>query len=824
MPYEKDPLSESEIELIEEWIDQGAHFETHWAYIPPDIGIEPPSIHSTWIKSEIDAFILQKLNELALQPNAEADKAHLLRRLSLDLIGLPPSEHLMDSFMNDSSEWAYSKVVDSLLASPHFGERWASWWLDLARYADSKGYEKDLYRSIWKYRDWVIQAFNEDMPFDQFTIEQLAGDLLPDPDEKQLIATAFHRNTMANDEGGTDNEEFRNYANIERVGTTFEVWQATTMSCVQCHSHPYDPFRQEDFYSFMAFFNNTADRDIYHEGPNVFTYEGEDKEKIAEIVDWLNQHLEEIDKPDPDTFLHVQKTQILYKTGYRKLEAEHFDNSSSFIELTAPHQNEIFQIQDTSWIMYEQVDLTDIEAITYRYATPYSGFIEVRLGSQHGPIISHTSLPPTAIFKTPNRWEHRRELKVPIEKAEGKHDLYFVFKKDRHQTQNLFQIDWIYLHEKNPRLASYASKVKEKVFELAAIKPTPTPIFRELPPGKRRKNYVFERGNWLTHGEEVEESIPEALGELSDPSIPNRLDMAQWLVSKENPLTARVTVNRLWEQIFGYGIIETVEDFGTQGIAPTNSKLLDWLAVQLRDKHEWSIKSLLKEMVLSAAYRQSSQVDSIKLDKDPRNLYLSRGPRIRMSAEQLRDQVLVVSGLFNPELYGPSVRPPLPEGAGRFGFGDRWVLSDTSDWYRRSLYTYIKRTQTFPNRITFDGTDRTTCTSRRIRTNTPLQALTLLNDPALMEAAKKLGACMHEAAQAADQKIASGYKKVMLKEISDKKLDHLMDLYYDSLQYYEDDPEAAQSLLVTDAEADIELAALTMVANALLNLDEFITK
>ena len=280
MPFEGDPLNEQEIALIEQWIAEGAKWEKHWAYIPPDPNIQPPSVANLeWPNNEIDQFILDRLEQEGLRPNPEADKASLLRRLSLDLIGLPPTLEEVDRFVNNNDPKAYEQEVDRLLASPHFGERWASMWLDLARYADSKGYEKDLYRSIWKYRDWVIKAFNEDMPFDQFATEQLAGDLLPNPTEDQLIATAFHRNTMANDEGGTDNEEFRNYANIERVGTTFEVFQSTTMACVQCHSHPYDPFRHEDFYEFMAFFNNTVDRDIYHEAPNLFTYEGPDKER-----------------------------------------------------------------------------------------------------------------------------------------------------------------------------------------------------------------------------------------------------------------------------------------------------------------------------------------------------------------------------------------------------------------------------------------------------------------------------------------------------------------------------------------------------------------
>lgn len=823
MPYESDPLSSEEIRLIETWIAQGAKWEDHWAYLPPEKDIPVPTPqHETWARNDIDRFILHRLEQDSLQPNPPEERARLLRRLSLDLIGLPPGPEAVTRFLADTSEAAYEQAVDSLLASPHFGERWASMWLDLARYADSKGYEKDLYRSIWKYRDWVIAAFNADMPFDQFTIEQLAGDLLPNPTEDQLIATAFHRNTMANDEGGTDNEEFRNYAVIDRVGTTFEVWQGTTMACVQCHSHPYDPFRQEEFYEFAAFFNNTADRDIYHEGPNLFTYEEKEQEEVEEIIRWIQDQVKPEDRPELTGFLHEQKTQLLEHLGYRKIEAEHFDESSSFIELTAPDQKTLFQIQDTSWIRFEDLDLRGVGSISYHYSTPFGASCEVRLNSQHGPLIGQVDFTPTATPEAKERWTYWSTVEAPIEPPNQPQDVYFVFKKGAIAHADLVRLDWLFLHETEARKDTYPQALQQQLQALYDLRPTPTPIMQELPAERRRPTYLFERGNWLTPGAEVSEGVPAVLGQLPEGLPKDRLAMARWLVSPRNPLTARVAVNRFWEQLFGYGIVETLEDFGTQGIPPTHPELLDWLANEFVYTHRWRVKSLLKQLVLSATYRQRATVDSLKLAKDPRNLLLSRGPRVRLSAEQVRDQVLAVSGLLNRNIGGPSVRPPRPKGAGEFRFGDKYVLSEREDHYRRGLYTYIKRTYPFPTQVIFDGTDRTICTSRRIRTNTPLQALALLNDETYLEAAMALAEWMHQQAGTARQQLAAGYQRVMLRAPTEAKQAVLYQLYEEAKMHYEARPEAIEELLPKQQAASAKLAAYTIVANAMLNLDEFI--
>lgn len=826
MPLEKAALTENEIQLIETWIDQGAKWEQHWAYSPPDTTIHPPIIaDSAWANNGIDHFIWQRLAQDSLRPNVAMDKASLLRRLSLDLIGLPPNLAESQAFLSNDADNAYEIEVDRLLNSPHFGEKWASMWMDLARYADSKGYEKDLYRSIWKYRDWLIQAFNDDMPFQQFTIEQLAGDLLPNPTESQLIATAFHRNTMANDEGGTDDEEYRNYANIERVGTTFEVWQATTMACVQCHSHPYDPIRHEDFYSFMSFFNNTVDRDIYHEAPNLFTYEGKNKQEVQEIITWIQQRLKPEDELPLKGFLHQQKTDLVNHLGYRKVEIETFDEIGGFIELTAPDQKTIFQVQDTSWLLLEQIDLTNIEAISYRYATPFGGFIEVHLDSLDGLMISTISLPLTAnaTASRPARWKNWRTLKVPIEATIGKHDIYLFFRKDKIADADLLRLDWLYFHEASPKMADYNLNFQKKLAQLDTFPAISTPILQELPTEKRRKNYLFERGNWLVEGKAVKEGVPPILGSLPTDLPSNRLAMAQWLVHPENPLTARVIVNRLWEQLFGYGIIESLEDFGTQSLPPSHPELLDWLAVQFVQNHKGGIKALLKQIVLSATYKQSNYVSKEKLAKDSRNRLVSRGPRIRLSSEQLRDQILSVSDVLNPTMFGPSVQPPRPVGTDKFRFGDAFILSDAENQNRRSLYTYIKRTNPFPNQITFDGTDRTTCSSRRIRTNTPLQALALLNDPVYMEAAQTIGQYMDTLTVDNElDRLKMGYEKVMLRKPDPAKLEDLLTLYSEAKEHYQKESTLAAKFVANKSSQKEQLAALTMVAHALLNLDEFV--
>lgn len=827
MPFEAPPLTQEEIDVIAKWIDQGAKWEKHWAYIPPKNDILPPKVNSAqWAQNDIDRFVYAKMLEKKLTPAPEADKATLMRRLYIDLIGLPPTVEEIHDFMEDKSPDAYQTLVNKLLASPHFGERWATMWMDLARFADSKGYEKDSNREIWKFRDYVINAFNEDMPFDRFSIEQLAGDLLPDPTEEQLIATAFHRNTLANDEGGTDNEEFRVASVVERVSTTYEVWQGTTMACVQCHSHPYDPFRHKEFYESMAYFNNAMDNDSYFEEPKLFTYSEENKKEVAKLLSYIDAELLPEDRGVKSPYLHTEKEAVLNRLDYRIHEAESFYESSPFIELDES-LTLLWQVQDSSWVKYETVDLNDVESIGFFASATinYAGDIAVHLDSLHGDKIGQTKITRTGDSKkgADNR-NNTREFKTSIDAVEGTHDIYLKFYKGERYDGHLFYLDKMRFYKKGPRMMKYSAEFRKKLETLAEVPTTSTPIILELPKNEARKTHVFDRGSWLNLGAEVQRSIPN-IYDYPETEEPNdRLAFAKWLVSDANPLAARVAVNRFWEQLFGFGLVESMEEFGSQGEKPTHPELLDWMAVRFMEKHEWRMKPLLREMVLSATYRQSSAADNDKFEKDARNQWLSRGYRTRLSAEQVRDQVLTVSGLLDRTIGGPSVANKDVDG-GWTGIPE-WAITGDSAKYRRSLYTLWKRVTPPKGMLTFDSPDKSVCTSRRIRTNTPLQALNLLNDETFFEAANALAEQMLATDAELEGQLVFGYQRVTGRTIEAQKLILLKALYKEAKAHYEkvevsDFPEV--SLGKSNRER-YKLAALTVVANTLFNLDEVIVK
>ena len=743
MPLGEPPLTDHEIGLLKEWIAAGAEWEPHWAYVPPQLPEIPQVADFDWPRNGIDSFVLARLEDEGLSPSPRANCARLIRRVHLDLVGLPPTPEQADRLcaVADAQvrlDDAYEMAVDSLLASPRFGERWAALWLDLARYADSNGYETDNPREIWKFRDWVIRAFNDDMPFDRFTIEQIAGDLLPNPTEDQLVATAFHRNTMTNTEGGTDDEEFRVAAVIDRVNTTFEVWQGTTISCAQCHGHPYDPIRQEEFYELFAFFNNTADADRFNNDPRMYHFP-DDVRSEGEAI------LADLEHAEPE-------------------------------------------IEQTEWEEW----MAALEA----YATE-----EVR------PATFEERLVPANILRIAKRSERSPN--------------------DMHQLREFF------VATRRPDLAQRRNELYGR---LNALKAVTTPIIQELPPEKRRDTYLFERGNWMARGEQVEPDVPHALNAMPENAPRNRLGLARWLVATENPLTARVTVNRFWEQLFGYGIVETVEDLGTQGDAPSHPELLDWLALRFAGEHAWSVKALLKEIVMSATYQQSSRTTPELLERDPKNRLLARGPRFRLSAEQIRDQALAASGLLSDKMYGPSVYPVQPEGLWNTPYSSlTWETSEGEDRHRRALYTFWRRTVPYPSMLTFDAMSREVCTSRRIRTNTPLQALVTLNDPVFVEAAAALARRMREDGGASvDGRIRAGYRRALLIDPPDETLLALRKLYDGALAEYRTNATLAGGLFKNiDVRApaadqrdsgDPETAALTVVANAIMNLDSFLTK
>ena len=669
MPLDGAMLSEAEISTLTSWINDGAQWDDHWAYIAPEDDMEVPNISDTWSETNIDKFVKVKLDKEGLGPSKAADKSTIIRRLSFDLTGLPPEQEEALAFISSHEDNSYEAAVDKFLASPHFGERWAAVWLDLARYADSQGYQKDhIRKTIWRYRDYVINAFNEDLPFDQFTIEQLAGDLLENPTEDQLLATAFHRNTMTNDEGGTDDEEYRVSAVLDRLNTTFEVWQATTISCVQCHSHPYDPIKHKEYYQLYAFFNNTTDTDKTSDVPKKLLY--------------------------------------------------------------SPHQT-----------------------------------------------------------------NHRIALNEAVKEMSARGD-------------------------------TVSRSYKEKLKEFMAVKPGYVPVLEELMPDSTRQSFVFERGNWLVPGEEVQPKTPGFLSDFDTAYSEDRLGLAKWLVDGKNPLTARVIVNRFWEQIFGIGLVETVEDLGTQGIAPDNQPLLDYLANQFVNEHDWSVKSLLKEIVMSKTYRQSSHVNPDLLNADPYNKFLARGPRFRLSAEAIRDQALAVSGLMNKEMYGPSVMPYQPDGVWNvIRHVAKWEQDTTGQQYRRGLYTFWRRVSPYPSMMTFDAPSREFCVSRRIRTNTPLQALVTLNDPVYVEASENLALLASEAYN--DNPIAQikyMYLRALFRSPAEEEMNSLITFYESTLDEMKHTQEPQAVLMSNRMDRTIQNKAMAQVANVILNLDEFLMK
>ena len=667
------PLSEAEIQLLTRWIESGARFDQHWSLRP--VRRRTPSKLSD-AASAIDWFVLRSLQREKLRANPRADRYTLTRRASLALTGLPPSPTAADTFAANSAPDAYEQLVDRLLASPRFGERWARVWLDLARFADSAGYAQDPARTIWRYRDWVIDAYNANMPFDQFTIEQIAGDLLPNPSNEQLLATAFHRNTMTNSEGGTDDEEFRSAAVVDRVNTTGQIWLGLTLGCAQCHDHKYDDVSQEEYYRFFAIFNNTADADRGNESP------------------WLEE-------------------------------------------------------------------LSDDQRAL------------------------------------------RQKLQRQIDALEHVHG-----------------------SETDTQTTERQNKLKDLRKQLAALTGIRTPIMQELTGSSRRETFVHVRGNFRVRGKSVTPGTPQLLPTLG--GEPDRLALANWLVSKNNPLTARVVVNRYWEQLFGRGLVPTSEDFGTQGDLPSHPELLDFLAAELM-RHDWDTKWLIKNIVLSDAYCRSSRVRPEVAQRDPENRWLARGPRFRLPAEMIRDQALAIGGLLSTKMRGPSVRPRRPKLGLRSAFGGStdWETSAGEDAHRRGLYTRWRRTTPYPSMTTFDAPSREFCTVRRIRTNTPLQALVTLNDPVFVEAAQALARrVIVEGGESLESRLDFALRLVLIRRPEDRELARMRQLYEETHADYQSSRSEARKLATdplgqVDDEMDlVELASWTVIGNVLLNLDE----
>lgn len=752
---EGERLAPKEIALIRQWIRQGAkwpeklvigaptkHKDKHWAFQPISRPELPSVRQNTWVKNEIDHFILHRLEQEKIQPAEAADKATLIRRVTLDLTGLPPTPQEVSVFLNDDRDDAYERVVDRLLKSPHFGEKWARLWLDLCHYADSDGYLTDAVRPhAWRFRDWVVESLNQNKPFDQFTIEQIAGDLLPNATPPHQEGTGFLRQTLSNREGGADLEEFRVNKVIDRTKLVGTIWLGLTLDCCRCHNHKYDPISQKEFYQLYAFFNSAYEVNV-------------------------------------DAPLKDEQQRLNQQAAYQK-------KRHALIE---PVREPLEKLQ-REW-----------EAkMLYAAAHPAEDHHWARAWEVMGLV-----------------WG--------VGTGEGQQEGLEIVKLDPEQRSQRQQDDLLDYFLARGHIVS-GEKFKE--LKLAALAKNLAALKQEYPPVSRapaiqemqspNQAFVHLRGSFQSPGIPVHPGTPKILPAFDSGKNPNRLDLARWLVSTENPLTSRVTVNRIWQEYFGQGIVISSDDFGTQGDHPSHPQLLDWLAFHFKS-HGWDLKDLHRLIVTSAAYRQSSKFRPDMHQKDPANRLLSHQNSLRLSAETVRDQALAVSGLLSRKLGGPCVRPPQPDSVVMEAFGSNtWDVSTGEDRYRRGLYTLILRTSPYAQSVIFDAPNPSQTCSRRDRSNTPLQALTLLNDPVFYEAAQKLAQRIRqENLSDLDARLHFAFQICLAREPQKIEIDRLKALYQQQIHR-----ESQQS---SSGNASGEETAWTVVASVLLNLHEFIVR
>ncbi|GMU20815.1 MAG: hypothetical protein AMXMBFR13_09110 [Phycisphaerae bacterium] len=844
MPRKADKLPDEAITHIAAWIDAGAVYDSpltaqapalqpgqsrepkqpspreHWAFQPVQRPAVPTVKSESWVRNPIDAFVLARLEKEDFTPSPEADPHALIRRLSLDLLGLPPTPAEVDAFVLDHRPDAYERLVERLLASPHYGERWARHWLDLARYADSDGYEKDTVRPhAWRWRDWLIDAINRDLPFDQFTNEQLAGDLLPGATLEQKVATGFHRNTLTNREGGVDQEEYRVKAVADRVNTTGTVWLGLTVNCAECHSHKYDPISQREYYGLFAFFNTSQEVDIpaplpgaadrYWAAKKAFDAEAAklqaalaayEKDTLpARVAAWESQQteitsqwtvLEPVfvsssagatlsrqadgsilatgESTETDTYVIAARCEIPEVTGFQlevlpdpSLPAKgpgraahgnfvlsEFRVSTSSpdapgSDMAIPLSRAAADFAQKEWEVAGAIDGKRQTgwAVAPQFGRVHTAVFETRPGSHHvGP-------ERTFAFVLEQQYGQQHTIgrfrlsatgaRRPVNSSGTPEPIKAILRKAREQRSEPEQRQ---LLEHYRTLDGEWVRLKKAVDEHAKKAPA-VPLAQTLvenadPP----RSYIHQRGDFLRKGAEVQPHTPAVLPPLQPRgTAPDRLDLARWLTDSANPLTARVAVNRTWQYLFGQGLVSTPNDFGTRGDPPTHPQLLDWLATEYV-RLGWQRKELIRLIVTSATYRQSSHVRPELRDRDPKNTLLARQNRFRLSAEVIRDASLAVSGLLNPEVGGPSIRPPLPADVAALGYANsvRWQESAGKDKYRRGMYVFFQRTVPYPMLITFDAPDGVVTCTRRERSNTPLQSLTLLNDPVFYECAQAM--------------------------------------------------------------------------------------
>lgn len=928
-PAANKALSAQQKQLLVEWIASGANYATHWSLVPPQQVALPAVNDPGWAQNAIDRFVLQRLEREGLQPSAPADRATLARRVHLDLIGLPPSPAEVDAFIADESPDAYEKLVDRLLASPYYGERWARRWLDLARYADTNGYEKDRPRSIWPYREWVIQALNDGMPFDQFSIEQLAGDLLPEASLPQRIATGFHRNTLLNEEGGIDPLEFRYYAMVDRVNTTGTVWLGLTVGCAQCHTHKFDPIPHRDYFGMMAFLNNADE-------PTLDIPQSTILEQRSAIEELVAAKLAELPSRFPAA--NGSTSAATFDLRFRSWLDENTPKAvrwtplkpaaarSNLPLLTPLDDNSIFVTgdqskSDTYEIEYRElppvITAVRLEAIPddrlpkhgpgrVFYEGPFGDFFlsefSMTADARPAPFANaahtfasgNTSAASTIDGNQQSWWSINGgqgkphvavyRLKEPVRDAKSI-AISMLFERYHSAGLGRFRISVTGNDGPNPAIAypadiesilarpadtrsadevaalrrhfaliapelAEARKEMEKIQSSIPELPT-TLVMQERPQANPRPTYLHKRGEFLQTGDRIEAKLPSLVPQPEN-APHDRLAFARWLVSVDNPLVGRVTMNRQWGSFFGRGIVKTTEDFGYQGTLPTHPELLDWLAVEL-PKRAWSMKAMHRLIVTSATYQQSSVGTPESRSQDADAVLLSRFPRVRVDAELVRDSALAAAGLLAPRIGGPSVFPAQPAGVtteGAYG-GLAWNVSPGPDRHRRGLYTFTKRSAPFAMAATFDAPSGEFCVARREVSNTPLQALTLMNDEVFLETSRAIARrAVRESAATNEARAAAIFRNCLARAPHPDELTALILFFEGTRDRFQEsakqrpvdavrpsepqsDNSAAANWEQLAPESDgpppagverAELAAWTAVARAVLNLDEFVTK
>ncbi|MDA1052244.1 MAG: PSD1 and planctomycete cytochrome C domain-containing protein [Planctomycetota bacterium] len=922
-PDSGESLTEEEKQQLRRWINDGATYEQHWAFVPPQRPEVPAVSNPQWARNDIDRFVLARLEAEQLSPSVEADRYTLVRRLYLDLIGLPPSPEEADAFASSDDPKAYDELVDRLLKSQHYGERWARAWLDLARYSDTNGYEKDRPRTMWSYRDWVIKALNVDMPFDQFTIEQLAGDMLPNATNDQRVATGFHRNTMLNEEGGIDPLEYRFYAMVDRVATTGAVWMGLTTGCAQCHTHKYDPISHTDYYSLMALLNNADEPDLLIPDDASRSRRQEIEAQIAELESKLPTHFPPAEGDEPvearreknldkefgqwlatkqaatATWSVLRPTEM--KTNLPRLEVLEDGSILSSGDIT---KRDVFTLTFDLTSLASPIAALRLEALpderlpsggpgrcyyegrkgdfflseldaavgdsAVEIASASHSYGKISIGSGSADAKNVLDGDGSTGWSTSGREGQTSQLVLnfarPLEPS-GTLTIEMLFERhfaaslgrfrfsttvaeQAQATETPIAIESLLVRDSSTWNAQEAESIRSyflSVTPLLAEARKPIDELRnQLPEAPAamvmsertadhpRATHRHHRGEYLSPREPVGPAILDVFTSLTKTPPKDRLEFARWLVSDANPLAARVTVDRAWLALFGAGLMRSNGDFGTQADPPTHPELLDWLAIEFVERG-WSMKELHRSIVSSATYRQASHVSKELLARDPENRLLARGPRYRVDAEMVRDMMLAASGRLSPKMFGPSVYPPQPASVTELSYGNmKWEVSPGEDRYRRSLYTFSKRTAPFAAYTVFDGPTGENCVPRRNRSNTPLQALTLLNDEMYLELARAVAeyrTSNKELPTSKGERATEIFRRFVTRPPSEPELAMLLEfqaVQQKRLEAGELDPKTILAIdsheQTPNAESAVERASWVMVARAIMNLDEAITK